>query len=143
MAAVTGGLHSDGATLGYTISPASRVVVAEVIDVDIGSLKRTTVAKKRVSPADSIKKKMKGLKEVDAWKFTIGFGSAQMADIYAMWAAGTEAVWDVQFPDTSALSIPKGWVADFKPPPLKEDEELIGEVTIENDGSAPTWTEEV
>lgn len=142
MAAVTGGLHSDGAVLGYKIGAAARVVVAEVIDVDVGALKRTTVAKKRVSPADSIKKKMKGLKEVDAWKFTIGFGSAQMADIYAMWAAGTEAVWDIVFPDTSAFSIPVGWVADFKPPPLKEDEELIGEVTIENDGSAPTWTEE-
>lgn len=142
MAVATNGLHSDGATLGYKIGVASRVVVSEVIDVDVGALKRTTVAKKRVSPADSIKKKMKGLKEVDQWKFTCGFTSAQMADLYAMWAAGTEAVWDVLFPDTSSLSIPNGWVAEFKPPPLKEDEELIGEVTIENDGSAPTWTEE-
>lgn len=142
MAAVTGGLHSAGAELGYKVGAAARVVVAEVIDVDIGSLKRTTVAKKRISPANSIKKKMKGLLEVDQWKFTCGFTSAQMADLYAMWLAGTEAVWDIVWPDTSAFSIPAGWLADFKPPALKEDEELIGEVTIENDGSLPTWTEE-
>lgn len=142
MAAVTGGLHSDGATLTYKVGAAAAVTVAEVIDVDIGTLKRTTVAKKRVSPADSIKKKMKGLKEVDAWKFTVGFTSAQMADLFAMLIGGTEAAWEVTFPDTSAFKIPNGWLAEFKPPALKEDEELIGEVTIENDGTLPVWTEE-
>lgn len=142
MAVATAGLHSDGATLTYKIGVATAVVVGELIDCDIGSLKRTTVPKKRVSPANSIKKKMKGLMEVDAWKFTVGFTSAQMADLFAMWSAGTEAAWEVNFPDTSSFKIPNGWLADFKPPALKEDEELIGEVTVENDGTLPVWTEE-
>lgn len=142
MAVATNGLHSDGTVLEYKIGVGEWTPLGEVMDIDAGSLKRTTVNKKRISPANSIKKKMKGLKEVGPWKVQLGFKTAQEADLYAMWSDGTEAQWRVTFPDTSALLIPVGWIAEYTPPKAKEDDELQSEVTIENDGSQPTWTEE-
>ena len=141
MAAVTNGLHSDGATLTYKIGAAAAVPLGEVMDIDTGEIKVTTVNKKRITPANHIKKKMKGLIEVNKWKVQLGFKSAQEADLFDMAIGRTEAAWYVDFPDGSQFKIPNGWIETYSPPKVKEDDELQSEVTIENDGTLPVWTE--
>lgn len=141
MSVATTGLHSDGTTISYKIGAAAAIPLGEVMDIDPGDIKVTTVNKKRLTPPNHIKKKMKGLIEVGQWKVQLGYKTAQEADLFDLVTGRTEAAFYIDFPDGSQYKIPNGWLASYSPPKPKEDDELQSEIVIENDGTLPVWTE--